>query len=157
MAVRLPDDLLEQLQKKAKAENKKVSDIVKELIVSGLVNKGNDQSSITNVLAEQMGRLEEHILAALQPAKDKTPPRILQAAEELKQVKEQLAALERLTKKTAISAAKAQFLASMSVGFCADSARLIGGGTIPEKGEKEAFLEQTNEWAEGFAENYLKD
>jgi hypothetical protein len=36
VAVRLPDEVLEQLQKRATAENKKVSDLVRELIVSGL-------------------------------------------------------------------------------------------------------------------------
>ncbi|MBX9685733.1 MAG: ribbon-helix-helix protein, CopG family [Candidatus Obscuribacterales bacterium] len=36
VAVRLPDEVLEQLQKRATAENKKVSDLVRELITSGL-------------------------------------------------------------------------------------------------------------------------
>lgn len=36
VAVRLPDEVLEELQKKAAAQNKKVSDLVRELIVSGL-------------------------------------------------------------------------------------------------------------------------
>lgn len=36
VAVRLPDEVLEELQKRATAENKKVSDLVRELITSGL-------------------------------------------------------------------------------------------------------------------------
>ena len=36
VAVRLPDEVLEQLKKRATAENKKVSDLVRELIISGL-------------------------------------------------------------------------------------------------------------------------
>ncbi len=36
VAVRLPDEVLEQLQKRATAGNKKVSDLVRELIISGL-------------------------------------------------------------------------------------------------------------------------
>lgn len=36
VAVRLPDEVLEELQKRATAENKKVSDLVRELIASGL-------------------------------------------------------------------------------------------------------------------------
>ena len=36
VAVRLPDEVIEELQKRAAAQNKKVSDIVRDLIVSGL-------------------------------------------------------------------------------------------------------------------------
>ena len=36
VAVRLPNEVLEELQKKAAAQNKKVSDYVRELIVSDL-------------------------------------------------------------------------------------------------------------------------
>lgn len=36
VAVRLPDEVLEELQKRATAENKKISDLVRELITSGL-------------------------------------------------------------------------------------------------------------------------
>jgi len=41
VAVRLPDEVLEQLQKRATAENKKVSDLVRELIISGLQQREN--------------------------------------------------------------------------------------------------------------------
>ncbi|MBX9687380.1 MAG: hypothetical protein K2X27_11805 [Candidatus Obscuribacterales bacterium] len=40
VAVRLPNEVLEELQKRAAAENKKVSDLVRELIVSGMAHKG---------------------------------------------------------------------------------------------------------------------
>lgn len=36
VAVRLPDEVIEELQKRATAENKKVSDLLRELITSGL-------------------------------------------------------------------------------------------------------------------------
>lgn len=39
VAVRLPDEVLDELQKRAAAENKKVSDLVRELIISGLQAK----------------------------------------------------------------------------------------------------------------------
>ncbi|HEY9680465.1 MAG TPA: hypothetical protein V6C86_02640 [Oculatellaceae cyanobacterium] len=116
VAVRLPEEVLEELQRRASVQNKKVSDVVRELIVAGLVN-----DPAGSVLSAKMERLE------------------------------------KLALKTAMAAGKAQFLASMAVGFCADSARLIGGGTIPEKGEKEAFLAQTDQWAEGFAQEYLME
>jgi predicted DNA-binding protein len=44
VAVRLPDEVLEQLQKKAAAQNKKVSDLVRELIITGL----NEQARMAN-------------------------------------------------------------------------------------------------------------
>ena len=40
VAVRLPNEVLEELQKKAAAQNKKVSNYVRELIVSDLQGKG---------------------------------------------------------------------------------------------------------------------
>lgn len=45
VAVRLPEDVLEQLQRKAEGENKKVSDVVRELIVTGLEEKKTGISS----------------------------------------------------------------------------------------------------------------
>ncbi len=48
VAVRLPDEVLEELQKRAAAENKKVSDLVRELIVSGMARKGESASAADN-------------------------------------------------------------------------------------------------------------
>lgn len=128
VSVRVSDEVLEELTKRANAENKKVSDLVRELIESGLKAGG------TADVWAGLGRVEE-----------------------LKQLHEQIAGVERLAFKSAWAAAKAQFLARMSMGFCADSARLIGGGTLTPKAEKEAFLAQTDEWAETFAESCLRD
>jgi len=36
VAVRLPEEVLEELQKRANLQNKKVSDVVRDLIISGL-------------------------------------------------------------------------------------------------------------------------
>ncbi len=49
VAVRLPDEVLEELQKRATAENKKVSDLVRELIASGLQQTGNDPAIINRL------------------------------------------------------------------------------------------------------------
>ncbi|MEW6505707.1 MAG: hypothetical protein AB1457_17245 [Chloroflexota bacterium] len=116
VAVRLPEEVLEELQRRASVQNKKISDVVRELIVSGLVN---DPAS--GALAAKIDRLE------------------------------------KLATKAALAAGKAQFLASMSVGFCADMTKLMVSNEIPSSEEKTAFLAQTNEWAEGFAQGYLMD
>jgi hypothetical protein len=116
VAVRLPEEVLEELQRRASVQNKKISDVVRELIVSGLVN---DPAS--GALSAKIERLE------------------------------------RLALKATLAAGKAQFLASMSVGFCADMTKLMVSNEIPSSEEKTAFLAQTNEWAEGFAQGYLSD
>jgi hypothetical protein len=116
VAVRLPEEVLEELQRRASVQNKKVSDVVRELIIAGLVN---DPAS--GALGAKMDRLE------------------------------------KLALKAAIAAGKAQFLASMSVGFCADMTKLMISNETPSSEEKAAFLAQTNEWAEGFAQGYLLD
>lgn len=70
---------------------------------------------------------------------------------------ERLDAIAILAHKAARAAAKAQFLASMSVGFTSDLAKLIVSGQMPTTNEKTEFLGQTNEWAEGFAQTYLQE
>lgn len=49
VAVRLPDEVLEQLQKRAADEKKKVSDLVRELITIGLQQTGNDPAIISRL------------------------------------------------------------------------------------------------------------
>ena len=68
-----------------------------------------------------------------------------------------LDALEIIVYKATRAAAKAQFLASMSVGFTSDLAKLIVSGQMPTAAEKTEFLAQTNEWAEGFSKTYLQE
>lgn len=116
VAVRLPDEVIEELQRRASVQSKKLSDVVRELIVSGLVN---DPAS--GALAAKIDRLE------------------------------------KLTTKAALAAGKAQFLSSMSVGFCADMTKLLVSNQTPTPEEKTVFLNQTNEWAEGFAQGYLAE
>lgn len=50
VAVRLPEDLHERLQKMAEAENKKVSDIVRELIIAGLQGKPTNAEASAKVI-----------------------------------------------------------------------------------------------------------
>lgn len=68
-----------------------------------------------------------------------------------------LDALTLMAFKATRAAAKAQFLASMSVGFTSDLAKLIVSGKMPTTDEKTEFLGQTNDWAEGFAKTYLQE
>jgi plasmid stability protein len=55
VAVRLPDEVLEELQKRAAAEKKKVSDVVRDLIVSGLKADGKPDGGVM----EELQKLEE--------------------------------------------------------------------------------------------------
>jgi predicted CopG family antitoxin len=62
VSVRVSDEVLEELTKRANAENKKVSDLVRELIEAGLKPGGNTDNS--SVLA-RVDALEETIRALL--------------------------------------------------------------------------------------------
>jgi hypothetical protein len=50
VAVRLPDEVLEELQKRAAAQQKKVSDVVRDLIISGLQNWPPDSETNGRVI-----------------------------------------------------------------------------------------------------------
>lgn len=116
VSVRLPEEVLEALNALAQERQQKVSDVVRELIVSGLALEKEGTREVLN-------RMER---------------------------------LENLSTKAAMAAGKAQFLASMSVGFCSDITKLMVSGRAPEADEKTAFLNQTDEWAENFARESLK-
>lgn len=118
VAVRLNDEVISELQEIAAVQNKKVSDVVKELITSGLQAKASgDQSAVL----------------------------------------ERLDVVEHLTTKAIRAAAKAQFLANMSASFSVDVARLMTSGQQRSSEEKNQFMEQMDEWAEGFAKEILED
>lgn len=59
VAVRLPNEVLEELQKRAAAEKRKVSDVVRDLIVSGLKADGEPATGMIEGLQklEQLGLL----------------------------------------------------------------------------------------------------
>lgn len=117
VSVRLPEEVLEQLEALTQERKQKVSDVVRELIISGLASEKTGAREILN-------RIER---------------------------------LEKLATKTGMAAGKAQFLAGMSVGFCADVTKLMVSNQTPSAEEKTAFLNQTNEWAENFARAYLAE
>jgi len=50
VAVRLPEEVLEELQKRANLQNKKVSDIVRDLIISGLQAAPGSQENNQKVI-----------------------------------------------------------------------------------------------------------
>lgn len=117
VSVRLPEEVLEQLDKLAEERNLKVSDVVRELIVSGLASEKTGASEV-------LRRIDQ---------------------------------LEKMIKKAAIAAGKAQFLSSMSVGFCGDMTKLLVSNETPSPEEKTAFLNQTDAWAETFARENLNE
>ena len=86
--------------------------------------------------------------------KEEENPTIAAIPEELSA---RLDAVEKLALKATRAAAKAQFLASMSVGFTSDLSKLMVSGQLPTSAQKTDFQEQTNQWAEGFAQKYLQE
>lgn len=50
VAVRLPDEVLEELQKRAAEQNKKLSDVVRDLIVSGLQSHPTENETNPKVI-----------------------------------------------------------------------------------------------------------
>jgi hypothetical protein len=65
VAVRLPEEVLSELQRVADLQNKKVSDIVRALIVDGLMKPGGDKNL---EVIERLDRLEQLILIASKAA-----------------------------------------------------------------------------------------
>ena len=70
---------------------------------------------------------------------------------------ERLDALEKLARNATRAAAKAQYLASLAVNFTSQTARVVVSGLAPTTEEQTTYMEQTNEWAEGFAQRYLQE
>ena len=65
VAVRLPEQVLEELQRLADLQNKKVSDIVRMLIVEGLTKRSSEKNA---EVAERLDRLEQLTLIASKAA-----------------------------------------------------------------------------------------
>lgn len=68
VAVRLPNEVIDELQKIAAAQNKKVSDIVKDLIASGLARQGKSDQGADIDLEGKMQALEKLGLIATKAA-----------------------------------------------------------------------------------------
>lgn len=67
-----------------------------------------------------------------------------------------LDALERLAKKATKAAARAQFLATLSVNWSSQTARVAQGAAVPTADEQSEYMTKTDLWAEGFAAKYLE-
>jgi len=65
--------------------------------------------------------------------------------------------IEKLALKATRAAAKAQFLASLSVNFTSQTARLVVSGSAPSSEEQTVYMAQSNEWADGFASTFIDD
>lgn len=68
VAVRLPEEVIDELQKIAAAQNKKVSDVVKDLIASGLARQGKIDQGADIDLEGKMQTLEKLGLIATKAA-----------------------------------------------------------------------------------------
>lgn len=120
VAVRLPDEVISELQKIAAAQNIKVSDVVKDLITNGLAQQGKGDQDVLMDLSVKIQTIEK---------------------------------LGQMATKAAL---KAQFLANMSASFSVDVARHMTAGEQRSTEEKNAFMSQMDEWAEGFASEILE-
>jgi metal-responsive CopG/Arc/MetJ family transcriptional regulator len=94
VAVRLPDKVLEELQERATKENKKVSDLVRELIVSGLAKtQGKDQGAAGTEVMARLDKLDKRLGQVLEKKeKDEGPP-ILRTALGLDEMEKRLTTL----------------------------------------------------------------
>jgi hypothetical protein len=119
VAVRLPEKVLEELQRKATAQNKKVSELVRELIIKNLANEGNDNAASISSLTEQIKKLEERITAVLQSAQVAPPAEVEKEAEPAtaaiqRQLELMHSGLGDLILKSAKASAEASFYARLS-------------------------------------------
>ena len=109
VAVRLPDEVLEELQQRAAKENKKVSDLVRELIVSGLAKtKGKDQGAAGGEILARFDKLEKRLGQALEKKEKDDGPPILRTALGLEEMEGRLT---KLLVKAVKAGAASQFYA----------------------------------------------
>ena len=109
VAVRLPDEVLEELQQRAAKENKKVSDLVRELIVSGLAKtKGKDQCAAGGEILARFDKLEKRLGQALEKKEKDDGPPILRTALGLEEMEGRLT---KLLVKAVKAGAASQFYA----------------------------------------------
>ena len=109
VAVRLPEEVLEKLQQRATSENKRVSDLVRELIVSGLTKtQEKDQGAAGGEILARFDELEKRLGQALKKKeKDEGPP-ILRTALGLEEMENRLT---KLLVKAVKAGAASQFYA----------------------------------------------
>ncbi len=62
IGARLNSEVVERLQKRAEAEGKKVSDVVRELIISGLARSSNTGDGVAGIeMVAQLERLDKQL------------------------------------------------------------------------------------------------
>jgi len=109
VGTRLNEEVVEQLQKRAAAEGKKVSDVVRELIISGLAKeKEKNQGAGAGEILTRLDKLEKRLGQALEKKEKEEGPPILRTALGLEEMEKRLTKL--LTKAVKAGAAS-QFYA----------------------------------------------
>ena len=94
VAVRLPEEVLAELQERAEKENKKVSDLVRDLIVSGLAKKQDkDQGAAGGEILARFDKLEKRLGHALDKKDKEEGPPILRTALGLEEMESRLTKL----------------------------------------------------------------
>ncbi|NOJ28144.1 MAG: hypothetical protein DA330_09065 [Nitrososphaera sp.] len=94
VAVRLQDDLLEELQQRATKEKKKVSDLVRELITSGLAKtKDKDQVAAGSEVLARLDKLDKRLAQALEKKETGEGQPILRTALGLEEMEKRLTKL----------------------------------------------------------------
>ena len=109
VAVRLPEEVLEELQQRATSEDKKVSDLVRELIVSGLAKKQDkDQGAAGGEILARFDELEKRLAQALKKKEKEEGQPILRTALGLEEMESRLT---KLLVKAVKAGAASQFYA----------------------------------------------
>lgn len=155
VSVRLPDALLERLTARATAEDKKVSDLVRELIANGLSETGNVQSTY---IVERIDKLEAEIKRLLGVEDANVMTRIDSVNADFWLANE---ALIGLINKSIQAGAEARYFAHLSAMYGIDIAHFVAqkteSGATPkpqDKDEKSKQMEfhdmKCKEFAAGF-------
>jgi hypothetical protein len=96
VGTRLSGEVIEQLQKKADAEGKKVSDVVRELIIGGLAKgkaKDQDAGVAGSEVIARLDRLDKRLGQVLEKKEKEEAPPILRTALGLEEMEKRLTAL----------------------------------------------------------------
>ena len=148
VSVRLPEELFEKLTERANAENKKISDLVRELLENSLKPGGSADNS---AILERLNELEDAITTLVSMADENAMTRIDSVT----------AMLDAQSKKSVQAAAEARYFARLAVMYGIDIAHYVGQKTEigvvpkpPDKDEKDKQLsfheKKCKEYAAGY-------
>ena len=149
VSVRLPEELFEKLTERANAENKKISDLVRELLESNLKPGGSADNS---AILERLNQLEEAITTLVSMADENAMTRIDSV----------IAKLDGHSKKSVQAAAEARYFARLAVMYGIDIAHYVAQKTEigvvpkpPDKDDKDKQLsfheKKCKEYAAGYS------